>query len=114
MGFQPKGTLAERLRRPVALALAMVAKRFRGQPHRWTITTINVGKGRLVADTSVGRKLADMCLMPDEKRLLVVDENRTSCRSCALARISASQPGSSVPNSPVSVIAWQQMAGNVW
>src|SRR5580698_4969865 len=65
-----------RLRRPVALVLAdkdkylFVANRTGG-----SVTTIDVAMNRVVAETPVGRTLADLCLTPDEKHLLAVDEN---------------------------------------
>jgi YVTN family beta-propeller protein len=64
-----------RLRRPVALALAnkgkylFVANRASG-----VVSVIDTGKTRVLGETEVGRKLADIAVTPDEKYLLAVDE----------------------------------------
>jgi DNA-binding beta-propeller fold protein YncE len=94
-----------RLRRPVALALAdndkflFVANRAAG-----SVTTIDVTKGRVVAETPVCHKLADMCLTSDEKQLLVVDEDKGEL--LMLARDGQSLKIAnrvSVPSTPVSI-----------
>ena len=94
-----------RLRRPTALALAdndqilLVANRAAG-----TITTIDVSKNRIEAETSVGRKLADLCLAPDGKHVFVADEEANE-----LLMLSRDGPALrvvnrvSVPTTPVSV-----------
>jgi cytochrome c peroxidase len=65
-----------RLRRPVALVLAendkwlFVANRTAG-----TVSVIDTDKGRVIGESEVGRKLADLSATPDGKRLLAVDED---------------------------------------
>jgi DNA-binding beta-propeller fold protein YncE/mono/diheme cytochrome c family protein len=63
------------LMRPIALALAengkwlLIANR-----HSGTIASIDTGTLRVVAETRVGLKLADLALTPDGRQLVVVDE----------------------------------------
>jgi cytochrome c peroxidase len=63
-----------RLRRPVALVLAekwlFVANRTAG-----TVSVIDTDKGRVIGESEVCRKLADLAATPDGKRLLAVDED---------------------------------------
>jgi DNA-binding beta-propeller fold protein YncE len=94
-----------RLRRPTALALAdngqtlFVANHAAG-----TITTIDVARSHIDAETPVGRKLADLCLARDEKHVFVVDEEANE-----LLELSRQGPALrmlnrvSVPTTPVGV-----------
>jgi YVTN family beta-propeller protein len=93
-----------RLRRPVALALAEKGQYLFVANRGGSVSAIDTEKGRVIGETQVGRKLADVGLTPDEKHLLAVDEAANE-----LIVLSRNGPALeivgrlTVPDSPVSV-----------
>ncbi|HZU35078.1 MAG TPA: hypothetical protein VFA18_04175, partial [Gemmataceae bacterium] len=63
-----------RSRRPVALALAVDGKTLFVANQGGTITVLDPAAGRVTAEVQVGRRLADLALTADGRRLLAVDE----------------------------------------
>jgi YVTN family beta-propeller protein len=63
------------LRHPVALALTPDGRwLFTANQRSGTVSLIDTAASKVIADTPVGRRLADLALTPDGRRLLAVDE----------------------------------------
>src|SRR5690242_17761348 len=61
------------MRRPVALALTEDGKLLFVANQGGTITVVDAAAGRVLSEVRVGRRLADLALMADGRRLLAVD-----------------------------------------
>lgn len=67
--------LKTQLRRPTALALADKGKwLFVANQRSGSISVLDTSNLRVLAEVNIGRKLADLALLPDERHLLAVDE----------------------------------------
>ncbi len=98
--------LANQTRRPIALVLLDDQWLFVANQRSGTISTIDVAGGQLIAETYVGRSLADLVATPDGRALLAVDEEANElivfARSGKELKVSARVP---VADGPVSVVA---------
>jgi YVTN family beta-propeller protein len=89
------------LRRPVALALSSDGRRlFVANQRSGSISVIDVGSGKTIAETLVGGRLSDMVATPDGRRLLAVDEDGGEL---VLLRQAEPKPERRIKVSPTSV-----------
>jgi YVTN family beta-propeller protein len=73
LGREPEGT--PRVRRPVAVVLAEKGRwLFTANQRSGSISVLDTSTGKVTAEYTVGRRLADLAISPDERHLFAVDE----------------------------------------